>query len=337
MFLWSIAWGVIGGVLALAITWGAITNPSSITTNPGAFILTLFFGIFVSTLVASIGIFTTIFKVTVEGTIEQIAPSMSPVMGQLGSRFHVFATPETLVASEVANYFSICPICHAQDSVKLSSVWNFVSCAKCGVQWEVRPKHPTQEIDWLKLVKVGTDRTGAAWLGMKMKPEFWRQMGLEEQRTKLNSAAEITPNEDSRPENKTELSSSSLRESQEKREVSRVRPSAGQETFPEIRAEEAGIPHPVVYCPKCGRDNLLGTISCRNCGRPIPREIKEPPPEFRTSEGPTVPLCPNCGMKLLEDKKTKERVCLYCGYTPSDSLRGRQLKTPSEKPLTPSL
>ena len=48
------------------------------------------------------------------------APSISPVMGPPRYRLHVVAAPETLVASEVANYFPICPICYAQDSVKLA-------------------------------------------------------------------------------------------------------------------------------------------------------------------------------------------------------------------------
>src|SRR6266568_1120672 len=78
IFLWSIAWGVVGGLVALAITWGILTNPSSIATNPEAFILVLFLAIVVSTLVASIGIFASIFKVTVEGTIELTGgPSIS--------------------------------------------------------------------------------------------------------------------------------------------------------------------------------------------------------------------------------------------------------------------
>ncbi len=129
-------------------------------------------------------------------------PTISPIMGPSGNRHHIVEGPETLVASEVANYFPICPICYAQDSVKLSAAWNFVSCEKCGVKWEVRPKLPDGQIDWLELVTVATGGAGAPWVGIKEKPEFWRQMGLEQA---------LTPDEVTQSTSRKELSSNSLR------------------------------------------------------------------------------------------------------------------------------
>jgi hypothetical protein len=211
MFLWSIAWGVIGGVVALAILWGAITNPTSFTTNLGAFILTLFLTVLVSTLVASVGIFATIFKVTAEGTIEQIGiSSVSPITSRAGTGPQTVSTAqhgyvttsvpvERLFSNEVSKYFTFCPLCSAKDSVNISFAGNFILCAMCGSKWEVRPRNPAGEIDWLKLVTVGTDAEGTSlvnkvgWLhpgldiGQKRNPEFWRQKALEGQRTALKS------------------------------------------------------------------------------------------------------------------------------------------------------
>jgi len=75
IFLWTIVWGIIGGVIGWVIVSGtvgaALTDLSAFATNPGAFILALFLGVFVGALVPLLGIFATIVKVTVESSIQQ--------------------------------------------------------------------------------------------------------------------------------------------------------------------------------------------------------------------------------------------------------------------------
>jgi hypothetical protein len=76
IFLWTIVWGVVGGVVALVISGGAIL---SMISNPGIFtspsgIMGAFAGVFVGVLVGSliavIGNYATIVKVTLE-SVEQ--------------------------------------------------------------------------------------------------------------------------------------------------------------------------------------------------------------------------------------------------------------------------
>jgi len=77
IFLWTIVWGVVGGVVALVISGGAIlsmiSNPSNFTNASsamGAF-LGVFVGVLLGALIAAIGNYATIVKVTLESVEER--------------------------------------------------------------------------------------------------------------------------------------------------------------------------------------------------------------------------------------------------------------------------
>ncbi len=75
IFLWSIVWGIAAGVIALVISGGAIL---AMVMNPLAFVgpaaagpaLMMVAGIIVGALVASIGNYATIVKITLESVEE---------------------------------------------------------------------------------------------------------------------------------------------------------------------------------------------------------------------------------------------------------------------------
>jgi hypothetical protein len=76
VWLWSLLWGVVGTVIALAMSGGSIValilNPPSATStwSFGAAFVGMFAGILVGSLVAAIGNYATIVKITLE-SVEQ--------------------------------------------------------------------------------------------------------------------------------------------------------------------------------------------------------------------------------------------------------------------------
>src|SRR5205809_7776317 len=79
IFLWSIVWAIVAGIVAVLITGGTlagvISNPATVASNPMAFLAAFFIGIFLSVLIATIGLYASIVKVTVDGAISQLEKS----------------------------------------------------------------------------------------------------------------------------------------------------------------------------------------------------------------------------------------------------------------------
>jgi len=96
-----------------------------------------------------------------------------------------------LRGSAIDVYFSICPLCFSQNSIKseLSIGVLFskdhVACSKCGAKWEVaigKTVFSYGKLKWAKLVFDGVDGKGSGLLNDKKKPEFWQRMALKGRR-----------------------------------------------------------------------------------------------------------------------------------------------------------
>lgn len=76
IWLWTIVWGIVGGVIALAISGGSllalITNPTG-SVAAGA-IAGMFAGVFVGVLISSIGNYATMVKIILESEERQKPP-----------------------------------------------------------------------------------------------------------------------------------------------------------------------------------------------------------------------------------------------------------------------
>src|SRR2546426_12621203 len=80
IFLWTIVWAIVAGITAVLITGGTlaavIRDPTAVASNsigiPAAFSL----GIFLAVFIATIGVYTSIVKVTVDGALSQMEESV---------------------------------------------------------------------------------------------------------------------------------------------------------------------------------------------------------------------------------------------------------------------
>src|SRR6184192_4322383 len=76
IFLWGIVWAIVAGIIAVLITGGTlagvISDPAAVASNPTGFLAAFFLGIFLGVLIATIGLYASIVKVTVDGAISQL-------------------------------------------------------------------------------------------------------------------------------------------------------------------------------------------------------------------------------------------------------------------------
>src|SRR5881628_3095908 len=107
IFLWSIVWAIVAGIVAVLITGGTlagvVSNPAAVASNPAAF-LAAFFVIFLSVLIATIGLYASIVKVTVDGAISQLEKS-----GLTARSSYSIGSQPTLTAAPVLRKY--CPNC----------------------------------------------------------------------------------------------------------------------------------------------------------------------------------------------------------------------------------
>lgn len=81
IWLWAILWGIIGGIIAIVISGGSILaiviNPSAFTsaTSQIAAVGGIFLGVIVGALVAAIGNYAAIVKITLESVEETKKPA----------------------------------------------------------------------------------------------------------------------------------------------------------------------------------------------------------------------------------------------------------------------
>src|SRR5438093_6134873 len=70
IFLWSIVWAIVAGIIAVLITGGTlagvISDPGAVASNPTGFLAAFFLGIFLSVLFVTIVLYVIIGEVVVE-------------------------------------------------------------------------------------------------------------------------------------------------------------------------------------------------------------------------------------------------------------------------------
>ncbi len=125
IFLWSIVWAIVAGIVAVLITGGTlagvISNPATVASNPMAFLAAFFIGIFLSVLIATIGLYASIVKVTVDGAISQLEKSSLTAR----SSYSIGSQP-TLTAAPVPSIY--CPNCGN------SIPGGMLKCPSCGAR-----------------------------------------------------------------------------------------------------------------------------------------------------------------------------------------------------------
>jgi len=108
IFLWSIVWAIVAGIIAILITGGTlagvISDPGAVASNPTGFLAAFFLGIFLGVLIATIGLYASIVKVTVDGAISQLERS-----GLTGRSSYSPGSQPTLTAAPVLRKY--CPNC----------------------------------------------------------------------------------------------------------------------------------------------------------------------------------------------------------------------------------
>ena len=79
VLLWSILWAIVGGIIAVVISGGTLialaSNPAAAIANPLALIGSFSLGIFLAVFVSVIGLYASIVKVAVDGTLKQMEAS----------------------------------------------------------------------------------------------------------------------------------------------------------------------------------------------------------------------------------------------------------------------
>jgi hypothetical protein len=73
MFLWCIVWGIIGSIIAAVISGGSLFTFLMNPTAEGATLslIGIMAGVLIGSLFSSILVFATIFKITMESTLEE--------------------------------------------------------------------------------------------------------------------------------------------------------------------------------------------------------------------------------------------------------------------------
>jgi hypothetical protein len=123
VFLWTIIWAIVAGIIAVLITGGTlaavIRDPAAVAANPTGFLAAFSLGIFLAVFIATIGVYASIVKVSVDGALSQLEKSGRFDRGSvsLGSQ------PTLTAASSVRKY---CPNCGT------SLPGGTVKCPNCG-------------------------------------------------------------------------------------------------------------------------------------------------------------------------------------------------------------
>ncbi len=82
IWLWSILWNIVGFIIVLVVTGGALlsvlSNPNAFASNPAATIVTLILGFVISSIFTSVAVNATIVKIAVEASQQQMPGPMPP-------------------------------------------------------------------------------------------------------------------------------------------------------------------------------------------------------------------------------------------------------------------
>src|SRR2546426_806233 len=79
ILLWTIVWAIVAGIIAVLITGGTlaavIRDPTAVASNPIGILAAFSLGIFLAVFIATIGVYASIVKVTVDGALSQMEKS----------------------------------------------------------------------------------------------------------------------------------------------------------------------------------------------------------------------------------------------------------------------
>ena len=126
VLLWTIAWAIVGAIIAVVISGGTLTafasNPTAIATNPVAFIGSFFLGFFLAALIAIVGMYASIVKVAVDSALKQIDNSgfsVRPTAASFGSQPTLTTGPNPVIkyckscGTSIPSGSAKCPSCGA--------------------------------------------------------------------------------------------------------------------------------------------------------------------------------------------------------------------------------
>src|SRR5213594_3672659 len=107
IFLWTIVWAIVAGIIAVLITGGTlaavIRDPTAVAANPIGFLAAFSLGIFLAVFIATIGVYASIVKVSVDGALSQLEKS-----GRVQTGSSSIGSQPTLAAPSLRKY---CPNC----------------------------------------------------------------------------------------------------------------------------------------------------------------------------------------------------------------------------------
>lgn len=95
--------------------------------------------------------------------------------------------------TQVQKYFAVCPFC-LEKSVEIhhdNTNRDLVLCKVCGALWHMNISQLSFELRWVELIQTGA-KDGAELLGIKHKPEFWRDMALKNAYAKKKTETDTT-------------------------------------------------------------------------------------------------------------------------------------------------
>src|SRR2546422_11686425 len=79
ILLWTIVWAIVAGIIAVLITGGTlaavIRDPTAVASNPIGILAAFSLGIFLAVFIATIGVYTSILKLTGDGSLSQMEKS----------------------------------------------------------------------------------------------------------------------------------------------------------------------------------------------------------------------------------------------------------------------
>lgn len=111
---------------------------------------------------------------------------------------------ESAIKDEVAKYFPRCPFCLEKTVEGHRDNWSALdtaTCSSCGANWHLHHSLLKEKMQWAVLKKTGS-KGSEDLLGVKHKPEFWRNMFLDnlKKRGKLEKGEDETITEDTAKE-----------------------------------------------------------------------------------------------------------------------------------------
>ena len=125
VLLWSIVWAIVAGIIAIVVTGGTfssiVSNPTGFASNPTAYLGSFILGIFLSVLIAVVGLYASIVKVTVDGAISQLEKSGR--LDRTASGYSLGAQP-TMTSPTAMKKF--CPNCGSNIAAGATK------CQNCG-------------------------------------------------------------------------------------------------------------------------------------------------------------------------------------------------------------